>query len=196
MATTRSGLASLKRCAMLFTVPTSPWPFWTSILRFVPSLKPLSASASMVPFRAASSAGCGDELRRCRASSSYPAGACATTEPRGGGQAPDAQRPGLGEAAGLAASAGLAAAAGLGRRCRRRCTGAGAARPRRGCRAASAPPGLAGRRRRGRRDGGRCGGAGGQDQRRDQASSTERREMRVIVLSNPSSKVAVDAGWR
>src|SRR3954470_24290834 len=117
MAITRSGLGSLNRWAMLLTVPTSAWPFWKSILRLVPSLKPLSARASTVPLRAASRAGC-DTNWTMLTDQFLPAGACATTDPRGGGQAPvaatappdEAPAAGLGEAAGLAAdAAGLAA---------------------------------------------------------------------------------------
>src|SRR3954451_7122709 len=109
MAITRSGLASLNRCAMLLTVPTSAWPFWKSILRLVPSLNPLSARASTVPLRAASRAGC-DTNWTMPTVQFLPAGACATTEPRGGGQAPDAAAGGLGEAAGDGAGGRPAAA--------------------------------------------------------------------------------------
>src|SRR5215210_3120088 len=79
MATTRSGLASLKRWAMLLTVPTSAWPFWKSTLRLVPSLKPLSDSASSVPLRAASRAGC-ETNWMMPSVQLLPEGACATTE--------------------------------------------------------------------------------------------------------------------
>src|SRR3954447_25864652 len=101
MATTRAGLASLNRWAMLLAVPMSPWLFWKSILRLIPSLKPLSARAATVPSRAPSRAGCETNwtmptFQVC------PAGAWATTEPRGGGQA-SVEAAGLGEAAGLAA---------------------------------------------------------------------------------------------
>src|SRR5436305_14439095 len=95
---------------MLFTVAMSPWPFWMSSFRLTPSLKPLSESAAIVPWRAPSRAGC-DTNWTIPTFQLLPAGACATTEPRGGGQAPEAEAAGLGDAAGLGGAAGLAAAA-------------------------------------------------------------------------------------
>src|SRR5207237_1266767 len=45
-------------CAIVVSVGMSPWAFCLSILTFLPSAKPLSASALTTPFAQASRAGC------------------------------------------------------------------------------------------------------------------------------------------
>src|SRR5919201_6929071 len=56
-ATIRSTFASTNFCAIVVSVGMSPWAFCRSNLTFLPSAKPLSASALTMPFAQASRAG-------------------------------------------------------------------------------------------------------------------------------------------